>query len=208
VAVLFGIAVTSILGLGERLAVKTVDPRVPSPRLLVEGFPFACSAHWLCLGIALVLLLTRFGSVQLAGSGMAPTLGKGERAVYHRRVDPERLNRGTVILYRLSSHSAWGTAGWLVVSRILAVPGDRLSIREGQYLVNGESGPPVGETGQYAPVIQVPLAPAALTVPENRYFIVQDDPANGLDRRVVEASDVTSTSLYYLRASSVLKVID
>jgi signal peptidase I len=126
-------------------------------------------------------------------------------------VDPERLSRGTVILYRLSSHSAWGTAGWLVVSRILAVPGDRLSIREGQYLVNGESGPPVAETGQHAPVIQVPLAPAALTVPENCYFIVQDDPANGLDSRVlswVEASDITSTSLYYLRASSVLKVID
>ena len=207
-AVLFALGIAMVLALS---AVHKLQPQRPSPRLLVRAFPFATAVGGICAATALVMLLTQFGSVQLAGSGMSPTLAKGERALYRRHVEPERLSRGNVVLYRLSGHSAWGTAGWLVVSRILAVPGDQLSIQDRQYLVNGQPGPAVASTGQYTPVIQVPLAPAALTVPEDCYFIAQDDPVNSFDSRVlswVEASDVVSTRLYYLRGKSLLKAVE
>jgi Signal peptidase, peptidase S26 len=140
--VLAAVAVATALWLAEQLAVKRLGPRTPAPGFLVSGFLFASAATWLGAVIVLVLLLTRFGSLQLAGSGMSPTLEKGERVLYDKRVEPERLRRGAVILYKVPNGSAWGEPGWLVVSRVLAAPGDRLSIQSGRYLVNGRAAPP------------------------------------------------------------------
>jgi len=117
------------------------------------------------MGGALVVLFLGFGSVQMAGDGMSPTLEKGERLLYSKRVDPYRLRPGTVIAYHLSGESAWGQPGWLTISRILAMPGDRLAIRAETYVVNGKVGPTVAGTQPYAPVVRVPLEPDALTVP-------------------------------------------
>lgn len=210
-------AALSLLGLAtalwvaEQFAVKKLTPRTPKPRFLVRGFFVASAAGWLAAALLLVLLFTRFGSLQLAGSGMSPTLEKGERVLYEKRVEPERLRRGTIIVYRVSDRSAWGEPGWLVISRILAVPGDQLSVRSGKYLVNGETGPAVAETGRYTPVLQIPFAPETLTLPDNRFFVVQESPTGGFDSRVlswVETGEIVSARLYYLSGRGVLKPVE
>src|SRR5205823_1057502 len=78
--------------------------------------------------VGVVLLFTRLGSLQMAGSGMSPTLEMGERILYEKRVESALLRHGTVIVYRLSDRSAWSGPGSLTISRILAVPGDQLSV--------------------------------------------------------------------------------
>jgi signal peptidase I len=208
--VLGGGVLSIVLWLAEQVAVKRLSPRTPSPRFLVGGFLWTSLATWLGTAAILVFLFSRFGSLQMAGSGMSPTLEKGERLLYEKRVEPAQLQRGAVILYQLPSGSAWGEPGFLVVSRVLAVPGDRLSIEGTNYLVNGQVSSAVGLTGQYAPVIQVPLAPSELTVPADCYFIVQDSPGNGFDSRIlswVEAKDIVSTRIYYLRGRSLLQPV-
>jgi signal peptidase I len=141
---------------------------------------------------------------------MSPTLEKGERILYHKRANARPFQRGTIIVYKLSPNSAWGQPGWLVISRILAIPGDRLSIQDGKYLVNGELGAAVAETGTYAPVVAIPTGPEAAMVPEDCYFIIQDSPQKSFDSRVlswVKKEDIVSTELYYVSGRGILKPV-
>jgi signal peptidase I len=202
--------VATLFWVGEQLTVPRVTPRAPGPAMLVAGYPFVVTLKGLAAGIVLVLILTHFGSLRLAGPGMSPTLEKGELVLYQKRADDERLRRGVVVVYKLSNQTAWGQPGWIIISRIMAVPGDRLSIQGAVYVVNGEAGPPVGPTGQIAPVISVPSSPEAITVPENCYFMVQDSPSGGFDSRIlswVQRNDIVSTGLYYLRPNGILKTV-
>jgi signal peptidase I len=205
------LALAAALSLTEQFTVKKLSPQSPKPTFLVRGFLLAGAAQWLAAAVVLALFVIRFGSLQMAGSGMSPTLEKGERLLYEKRVEPERLRRGAAIVYRVSDRSAWGEPGWLVISRILAVPGDQLSLRDGTYLVNGEAGPAVAATGQYEPVIHIPSAPKTLLVPVDLFFVVQDSPRGGFDSRVlswVQTRDVVSTRLYYLSRRGVLKPVE
>lgn len=198
------VGVSTLVWVGEQFAVKRVASGPPQPALLAGGYPIATAVIWVGAALLLLLFFPRYGVLQMAGSGMSPTLEIGERFFYAKRVRPERLHRGSVIIYRLSARSAWGQPGWLTTSRILAVPGDRLSERDGRYLVNGQPGGEVAVLGEHRAVVQVPAAPATLTVPADCYFIVQDSPGRSFDSQVLswaEAGDVESTQCYYLSPS-------
>ncbi len=208
--VLVALLVATAFWVGEQLTVPWVGLRPPGPAMLVNRISLTVSLHGLAAGIVLVLVLSHFGSLRLSGTGMSPTLEKGELVLYHKRALDGQLRRGVVIVYKLSNQSAWRQPGSIVISRILAVPGDRLSVQGTGYVVNGEAGPALGPTGEYAPGIPVPSAPEAITVPENCFFIVQDSPSGGYDSRIlswVQRNDIVSTELYYLRASSMLKTV-
>jgi signal peptidase I len=193
--------------MAEVWAVRRLSPQPPRPAFLVGGFPFA-SALGFTLAVPLaVLLFTGYGSFRMAGAGMAPTLDVGEQFFYRKRVEPAELQPGKVIVYRLSARSAWGQAGLFMTGRILAAPGDRLSISNDRYVVNGQAASSVGPLGPYKPVIEVPPAPETLTVPDRSYFIVQESPANAYDSRVLfwaDSKDLVSTELYYLRRNALL----
>jgi hypothetical protein len=97
-----------------------------------------------------------------------------------------------------------------VISRILAGPGDELSIDNGRYVVNGNAGPLVGDTGDFEPVMEVPVAPLKLTVPEDCYFMVQESPA-GLDSRVLSwarKERIVATSLWHLDRRRFLQEVE
>lgn len=204
-------AVAAMLSLAEQFACKWATPQPARTSFLVGSFPAASILFWAAFVGALGVFFSGFGSFQTAGAGMSPTLEKGERFLYSKRVDPGRHRRGAIILYRLSEHSAWGQPNWLTVSRILAVPGDRLTIRGGIYVVNGEAGPAVAGTQPYAPVVNVPSEPDATTVPEGQYFIVQDDPAASYDSQVLswaEGRNIVADRIYYLSSRGLLKPVE
>jgi signal peptidase I len=208
--VILGILSTA-LWIAEQFAVKRLSLHAPRPKFLVNNIFIASAPMWIAGALALFLLFTRFGSIQLAGNGMSPTLENGERALYVKVLDPQRLRRGAVIVFRTSNRSAWGEPGALVISRILAIPGDRLSIRDGRYVLNGEQGPTVADTGPYAPVLPIPTAPETLTLSADRFFVVQDSPSGGFDSRVlswVEPTEIVSTRLHYMSARSVLGPVE
>jgi signal peptidase I len=205
------LVVAAAFWVAEQVMIGRIAWGTPRPAFLVSGFPFVVAGLAVVLVLPLVLLFCMLGSLQLAGGGMSPTLEKGEKILYQKRVDNQRLRPGALIVYKLSNQSAWGQPGWVTISRILAAPGDRLSVRDGRYLVNDVVGPPVATTEPYAPVIAVPEAPISIQVPEQCYFIVQDSAGQGYDSRVlgwIQGADVVSTELYYLRARELLKRVD
>jgi signal peptidase I len=116
---------------------------------------------------------------------MNPTLKPNELFVYYKRVDPETVLPASVVVFKNANDSGWGRPGSLVVSRILAGPGDRLAMDGDYYVVNGSRAWRVAAVGERNICIDVPPAPAALVVPDGCYFTVQNTPAQGLDSRVL-----------------------
>jgi len=147
------------------------------------------------------LMGTNIGVLRLRGNGMSPTVQPGELVVYSKRPDAAKLTTGRLIAFRTSSASAWGKAGNIVLGRIMAVPTDALSIDDRQYLVNGRTGPKIATTGEFKPVLEVPPAPRNLRVPDNCYFVCQDDTMQSYDSRVLSwtrKEDIIATDLFLL----------
>lgn len=73
----------------------------------------------------------------------------------------------------------------MLLGRIVAGPGDRLSVRDGRYVVNGQAGRPVGPTGAYKVLTSLPAEPESAVVPDRSYFIALDNPTECLDSRTL-----------------------
>jgi signal peptidase I len=202
------VCASGVFFLAEQVSCWKLTSETPRPRFLADGFRVAGAIGWIAAALVLVLFLSRYGSLQVRGNGMSPMLENGERVLYEKRVKAERLRRGTVILFRLSDRSDWGEPESLMIARIVAEPGDRLSIRNGKYLVNEESARSVAAIGSHALVIPVPHAPQTLSLPPNRFFVAQESPTDGLDSRVlswVETDEIESTRMYLMSLRGVFK---
>lgn len=203
--------IATVFWLVEQIAINKVAVRAPSPAVLDRGYILSACVVWLAVILTLGLLFSAFGSLVMAGSGMTPTLEKSERLVYYKRVDWQSVKPGAVIVYKNANDSAWGQPGWIVISRILAGPGDDISIQDGNYLVNGAPGPPVAAAGEYPVALEVPSSPETLTVPDDSYFIVQDSPARGFDSRVlswVRAENILGSRMWYLSRRGIGKPVE
>ena len=166
---------------------------------------------WLAVAVAVGLLVAEFRPLRMVGSGMEPTLEEAERLVYHRYVDRQSVRPGAVIVYENAEDSGWGEPDWIVISRVLAGPGDEIAIQDGRYVVNGTAGPPVAAPGRYDVVVNVPASPESVTVPDGRYFVVQDAPNGSLDSRVlswVHTDDILASRLWYLSPRGFFKPVE
>jgi signal peptidase I len=205
------LVIAGILWLTEQIAVKNVALRQPNPQVLVGGF-FAFSCITLLAAILVLgFIVTGFGAMRMAGTGMSPTIEKNELMVYHKHVDWRRVEPGAIIVYKNADDSRWGRPGLIVVSRILAGPGDQLCIKNASYLVNGKMGPKVTDPAHYATVIDVPSAPEALTVPDACYFVVQEFQGGGFDSRVlswVRTDSIIGSRLWYLSGRGLFKPVE
>lgn len=201
------LVVTIGLWLSELFCVKRLSIRQPNPTFLVEGYRRAVAILWLVGGGFVVIVCLSLGSLLMAGSGMSPTLQHGEQVFYRKKVFPEDVRRGAVIVFRLSDKSGW-SPGSIVIARIIAVPGDRLAYKDGRYLVNGEVGPPVGDTNWYQlkRALSVEPAPYETVVPPGCYFVGQDN-SGSYDSLVLswaESKDILATRVWYLRGTKLL----
>lgn len=200
-----------VLWLAEQIAAKRAPLRTPSPSILDRGFIASTCTMWLAVILAIALLVTAFGSLRMVGSGMTPTLQEAERLIYHKHIDWQSVKPGAIIVYKNADDSAWGRRGWIVISRILAGPGDEISIQDGEYIVNGTAGPPVADTGRYDVVLDIPSSPESVTVPDHCYFMVQDSPTGGFDSRVlswVRADNIVGSRLWYFSRRGICRPVE
>ena len=205
------LVIATVLWLAEQIAIKKAALRAPSPSILDRGFIASSCVMWLAVTLAVGLLVTAFGSLRMAGSGMMPTLEKSERLMYHKHVDWRSVKPGAIIIYKNADDSAWGQPGWIVISRILAGPGDDISVENGKYVVNGNPGPPVADTGRYNVVLDIPSSPESLRIPDDCYFVVQDSPTGGFDSRVlswVRADNIVGSRLWYLSHRGICRPVE
>jgi len=193
------LAISTVLWIAEQISVKKAALHTPSPAVLDRQFVASTCTMWLAVLLAVGLVMSAFGSLRIAGSGMKPTLEKAERLIYYKHIDWQSVKPGAIIVYENANDSGWGKPGWLVVSRILAGPGDNISIQNGKYIVNDAAGPAVASASERGVVLDVPSSPESLAVPNDCYFIVQDSPSGGFDSRVlswVRADNIVGSRLW------------
>jgi signal peptidase I len=149
-------------------------------------FGAACAVTYVGLIAASACVIINFGTLVVAGEGMAPVVYPGERMVYHKRAGAADLVKGALVAFRVSPDSSWARDGSVVIARILAVPGNDMAIRDGHYQVNGvDTGVEVATVGSSSVVVDVPDAPARIAVPPDCFFVVQEQPAKALDSRTL-----------------------
>jgi signal peptidase I len=190
-----------ILWVVELIALGRIQIR-PSGESSVfsRHFVLECVLTYAGALVAAVCLLVNFGSLVTRGEGMSPLVDPGERLLYHKRVVATDLVPGKVFTFGVAPDSSWGRPGDVVLARILAGPGDKLAISQGHYQLNGKAvGVEVSPAGQFQVVVNVPEAPAQITVPPDCYFVVQEQPPKALDSRTLSwarRQDVIATKLW------------
>jgi len=113
----------------------------------------------------------------VASSSMEPTVRATEWLLadtsYFKQQAP---NRGDVIVYRLPNNPAT-----MFVKRVVALPGDRISFRDGQMMINGGAVPePYAKIGDPKAFINTTTE---FVVPAGYVFVAGDNRANSLDSR-------------------------
>lgn len=172
---------------------------------------FAIATYTTVATVIAVPLLTavRFVPLTLNDDYMDPAIRRGEQLVYHRAIAPPDFTQGAVALWKLPERAKIGKPGETFVARILAMPGDKISVRRGQYMVNGEAtiyraAPVIAQTAA-----KVPRSPETLTVPDERYFVVQDGPS-GVDSQSLgwlQAGDAISARLFHFGRQGILRPV-
>jgi signal peptidase I len=146
-------------------------------------------------GVRLLLLLVLLTAVALAVArplvvetfrittgSMVPTLRAGDRALVDALTyDLEDVRRGDVVAFEDPEH-----AGGVAIKRVVALPGDTISIRAGSLLINGvrqrEAYLGAGPTGSdfFGPTV----------VPLGHLFVLGDNRARSVDSRFTGAIPV------------------
>jgi signal peptidase I len=186
----------------EYLAVGRITIR-PSGEFspITRHFKGVCVIVYSGLLAAMVCLLLNFGTLELRGDGMNPTVFAGERILYHKKVAAADLFRGRIIAFRTSARSSWGVPGQIVIGRILAVPGDAIATTGARYQVNGKESVELSPVGAFRVVLDIPETPEQTIVPSDSFFIVQEQPSKALDSRTLswaKREDIYATNLWLL----------
>lgn len=176
---------------------------------LVRRFAIATFATIAVVIAVPLLTATRFVPLTLEDAAMEPAIAPGEQLVYHRRVADQDFTAGMVGLWKVPARAKIGKPGETFVARILALPGDEISVRRGQYVVNGEAtiyraAPAVAQASP-----RVPPSPETLKVPDERYFVVQDGPSGADSQSLgwLQMSDAVSTRLFHFGRGGILRPV-
>lgn len=146
--------------------------------------------------VAILLTSFVFQSYEVDGPSMEPTLEDGDRLIVWKvprtvsRITGNAYipGRGEVIVF--SQPLEDGGSGKQLIKRVIALPGERIAIRDNQITIYNAENPE-----GFSPNIDSLGKPSTegnidLVVPEDQVFAVGDNRANSLDSRVFGAVPV------------------
>ena len=130
----------------------------------------------IAIGLALVIIVFLYQPVKVEGTSMAPLLSDQERIFINKFVYRfENIHRGDVVVfwYPLDRSKSF-------IKRVIALPGETVTIRQGVVTVNGVVVPEPYVPPQYEDVSD--YGPTG--VPVNSYFVMGDHRISSNDSRV------------------------
>ena len=130
----------------------------------------------IAIGLALVIIVFLYQPVKVEGTSMAPLLSDQERIFINKFVYRfEAIHRGDVVVfwYPLDRSKSF-------IKRVIALPGETVTIRQGVVTVNGVVVPEPYVPPQYEDVSDY----APTRVPADSYFVMGDHRISSNDSRV------------------------
>jgi signal peptidase I len=130
----------------------------------------------IAIGLALVIIVFLYQPVKVEGTSMAPLLSDQERIFINKFVYRfEAIHRGDVVVfwYPLDRSKSF-------IKRVIALPGETVTIRQGVVMVNGVVVPEPYVPPQYEDVSDY----GPQRVPEDSYFVMGDHRISSNDSRV------------------------
>lgn len=154
--------------------------------------------------VALFLTAFVFQSYQVDGQSMETTLQHNDRLLVWKvpktwsRItgNPYIPNRGDVVIFVDRELGSFGQPGKQLIKRVIALPGERVVIKDGHVTVYNNENPggfDPDKTLPYGEVIKGTTNSVDQTVPEGQVFVLGDNRENSLDSRVfgpVDANDI------------------
>jgi signal peptidase I len=130
----------------------------------------------IAIGLALVIIVFLYQPVKVEGTSMAPLLSDQERIFINKFVYRfENIHRGDVVVfwYPLDRSKSF-------IKRVIALPGETVTIRQGVVTVNGVVVPEPYVPPQYEDVSDY----GPTRVPADSYFVMGDHRISSNDSRV------------------------
>jgi signal peptidase I len=134
-------------------------------------------------GFILFTLASRYSAHEFNGNSMSPTFESGERIVA-TKLNGE-IQRGDIVLFAAPPAAQCPKdAGCDFVKRVIAIPGDKVAIKNNKVFLNGqELAEPYVKAGVETLPGQFMKDEKEITLGENEYFILGDNRPYSSDSR-------------------------